>query len=138
MTAKTFLSGLALASALAIGTTASSAELRAQDRENDMTEMAAPTPTVYVQNNNALSVRVYIVGDGRREKLGTIASFATGEFELPAWFFSTYREFQLVAYQIGSRGAVITQNLFALPGDMVELLVTADLTSSRASVYRPS
>jgi hypothetical protein len=131
MTGRRFFTTFALASAVALSAAASANEARAQD--TGATERKA---TVYVENHHTSDIRVYAVSGGRTQRLGLVTSFTTSQFKLPAWFVGGGHEFRLVAYPIGARTGVATQDLDAFPGDVVEWQVRNALGLSSASVYR--
>ncbi len=99
----------------------------------DTTETIAIT--VNVVNRNWLDVRVYAVsGSGAYARLGTVTSFTTGKFQLPAWLSAANSDLELVALPIGSTQQYSSGPVLVSPGEKIEWQLENHLALSSITV----
>jgi hypothetical protein len=86
--------------------------------------------TIDVVNHHWLDVVVYVVHDGRRDRLGTATATTTTEFKLPIRVLGAGRDYRLLGDPIGSRSGVATETLHAENGEVVTWTLESDLARS--------
>ena len=87
--------------------------------------------TVQVENGHWLDVRVYAVEEGGAyDRIGTVTSFSSREFELPRWITSSATRIQLVAVPIGSTQRYAAPSVLVAAGDVIEWKLTNNLALS--------
>jgi hypothetical protein len=85
---------------------------------------------LYVDNHNLLDVRVFLLRDGQRSKIGTVPSMTKRTFWVSAAELGGAHELQLLADPIGSRDAFSTKPIPVQPGAIIEWQVEKDLRFS--------
>lgn len=102
--------------------------------ESGPTRASAPA-TIRVDNRSGFSLTVRVVTqDGNRRRLGTVGSFETAAFELPASVLSAYTRFQLTADPTGSRVRYGSDPVIIRPGNLVTWAILTDDGRSTISV----
>lgn len=95
---------------------------------------AAPIPdvgmTLYVENHNVLDVRVFLLTDGDRQKIGTVPSLSKRIFQVSVADLGGALELRLLADPIGSRDSFSTQPIPVQPGAIIEWQVEKDIRFS--------
>jgi hypothetical protein len=86
--------------------------------------------TIDIVNHHWLDVVVYVVHDGRRDRLGTATATTTTEFRLPIRMLGAGRDYRLLGDPIGSRSGVATETLHAEDGEVVTWTLESDLARS--------
>lgn len=94
----------------------------------------AALPTLKVENNNWLDVRVYLVRDGESIPLGMVTGPGTTEFRLPGMATLAGSDTQLLVLPIGGFDDYLSPILAVNPGDRVHLTVENDLALSSVVV----
>ncbi len=90
--------------------------------------------TVHVDNGNWLDMRVYAVRNGNiYDRIGTVRSFTSREFELPSWVSASNAYVQLVVVPIGSRERYAAPPIMVSAGDVIEWKLMGNLKLS--SIY---
>jgi hypothetical protein len=90
---------------------------------------------LHVNNGNWLDVRIYAVrAAGIYDRIGTVRSFTSKQFELPEWVTSTNRQLQLIVSPIGSRRRYAAPPVIVQAGDIVEWRLGTNLSNSTISV----
>ena len=90
--------------------------------------------TVHVDNGNFLDMRVYAVRNGNiYDRIGTVRSFTSREFELPSWVAASNSQVQLVVVPIGSRERYAAPPIMVSAGDVIEWKLMGNLKLS--SIY---
>jgi hypothetical protein len=106
--------------------------------------VAAPRPElgtpqanvlVTVTNQNVNDVDVFISISGVRQRLGTVVSQGTGNFEVPWDRIGPASQTQLIVSPIGGAGAYRTGSLALQPGGQVGVTVAPVLRNSTTQVY---
>ena len=91
--------------------------------------------TIQIDNGNWLDVRIYAVRNGNiYDRVGTVRSFSSREFELPRWVTATDGLLQLVVVPIGSRQRYRAPPVMVSAGDVIEWKLTNNLRHSSISV----
>ena len=75
---------------------------------------------IRVVNDNWQDMRVYVVVDGRRVRLGTVGSLATEDLKLRQSIVGPSAVVQFVAVPLGRRTASHAQRLVIFKGDVLE------------------
>jgi len=86
--------------------------------------------TLYIENHNVLDVRVFLLRDDQRQKIGTVPSLAKRTFRIPAAELGGAQEFRLLADPIGSRDSFSTDPIPVQPGAIIEWQVEKDIRFS--------
>ena len=90
---------------------------------------------VTVTNQNVNDVDVFLSLSGVRQRLGTVVSQGTGNFEVPWDRIGAAGQSQLIVSPIGSNGAYRTGSLALQPGSQVSVTVAPVLRNSTTQVY---
>jgi hypothetical protein len=100
-------------------------------------ELGTPQANVLVTvtNQNVNDVDVFISISGVRQRLGTVVSQGTGNFEVPWDRIGPASHVQLLASPIGSPGAYRTGSLALQPGSQIGVTVAPVLRNSTTQVY---
>jgi hypothetical protein len=100
-------------------------------------ELGTPQANVLVTvtNQNVNDVDVFISLSGVRQRLGTVVSQGTGNFEVPWDRIGAAGQSQLIVSPIGSNGAYRTGSLALQPGSQVGVTVAPVLRNSTTRVY---
>ena len=85
---------------------------------------------LYVDNHNLLDVRVFLLRDGQRSKIGTVPSMTKRTFWVSAAELGGAHELQLLADPIGSRDAFSTDPIPVQAGAIIEWQLEKDLKFS--------
>ena len=91
---------------------------------------AAAGMTLHVQNHNTLDMRVFLLRDGQRQKIGTVPSMTGQIFEVSAAELGGALELRLLADPIGSQDSFSTQPIPIQPGAIIEWQVEKDIRLS--------
>jgi hypothetical protein len=86
--------------------------------------------TLYVANHNLLDVRVFLLRDGQRQKIGVVPSMASRVFQVTTGELGGAYELQLLADPIGSRESFSTDPIPIQAGAIIEWQVEKDLKFS--------
>lgn len=86
--------------------------------------------TLHVQNHNTLDVRVFLVRDGQRQKIGTVPSMTGQVFEMSAAELGGALELRLFADPIGSHDSFSTQPIPIQAGATIEWQLEKDIRRS--------
>lgn len=94
--------------------------------------------TVYVSNDHSADVRVYLVRESTRIKIGTVGSNSARRFVITSAEAGTSGMLQLLAEALGSRAVAAPEALDIVPGDEVDFHIESNLKYSRllTRVYR--
>lgn len=102
--------------------------------ESSPTEATGPA-TIRVDNQSGFALTIHAVTqDGHRHRLGSMGSFDTSSFELPASVLSAYTRFQLRADPTGSRTRFDSDPVIIRPGNIVNWTILTDRGRSTVSV----
>ncbi len=82
--------------------------------------------TLYVQNHNVLDMRVFLLRDGQRQKIGTVPSMTKQTFRVSAAELGGANELRLLADPIGSRDAFSTEPIQIQVGATIEWRLERD------------
>lgn len=88
-----------------------------------------------VINHNWLDVRVYVIHDGQRTRVGLAGGSANTEMVLPWRLLGVGRDIQLYGDPIGSSEKAITEVISVQPGQFIEWLLESGLDRSTVGVY---
>lgn len=104
----------------ALGLAGAPGQATAQAGDDTTTvERVSQTIPVHVTNYNLLDVNVYVRVGGQAYRLGTVTSFGSADFVLPAAALSS-SGVQLVADPIGQRGNYASEQFYVVPGQQVD------------------
>ncbi len=100
-------------------------------------ELGTPQANVLVTvtNQNVNDVDVFLSLSGVRQRLGTVVSQGTGNFEVPWDRIGVAAQSQLIVSPIGGAGAYRTGSLALQPGSQVGITVAPVLRNSTTQVY---
>ena len=121
---------LALIGALAVAAAAMPTVAGAQgvaDRADD--QPSAGKIPVRVFNHNTLDVTVYVLAGGQAFRLGTVTSFGSASFTLPA-IAATASGLQLLADPIGQASEYATEPFTVTAGQQVDWTIENNLSHS--------
>lgn len=98
---------------------------------------AAATPSVVleVQNHNWSDIDVYVLHDGRTDRLATVTAAKDASVPIPARLLGETGVFQLVVYRIGGQDSYVSGPLSIRTGNTVQLTVESDLRRSSVGVW---
>lgn len=85
---------------------------------------------LFVDNHNFLDVRVFLLTDGDRLKIGTVPSLSKRVFRVTEADLGGALELRLLADPIGSRDSFSTQAIPVQPGAIIEWQVEKDIRFS--------
>jgi hypothetical protein len=88
-----------------------------------------------IVNHHFLDIRIYIVHDGERTRVGLVTAATTQRFILPGRMLGQSRDVVLVGEAVGSRETVRTESLVIKPGQVIEWTLETDLRRSSVGVY---
>ena len=91
--------------------------------------------TLTVNNRHWLDVSVYVLVDGQRSHVATIAATRTESYDMPARMISTGRLIVLEADPIGATRKVRTERLSVQGGQHVEWTLETGLERSSVAVW---
>lgn len=91
--------------------------------------------TIKVVNQNLQDMVVYILHDGRRDRLGNATAATTTNFEFRLRRLGAGREFALQVDPIGGRQPVRTETYLARDGALVTWTLETDLRRSTVTVF---
>ena len=97
---------------------------------SDPAPAADPGMTLDVRNHNVLDMRVFLVRDGQRLRVGTVPSMTRQVFQVSPEMLGGALQLQLVADPIGSRDAFSTPPITVETGATIEWQVENDLSFS--------
>jgi hypothetical protein len=103
-------------------------------------EEATPAPaveggmTLTIANNNVLDMRVFLVRDGYRYRIGTVSSMTTQVFQISPRMLGGAHELRLLADPIGSRDAFSTEPIPIQTGATIEWQVERDIRFSSVTL----
>lgn len=86
--------------------------------------------TLYVANHNLLDIRVYLVRDDERRKIGVVPSMVSSVFHISAAELGGAHELRLLADPIGARESFSTAPIPIQPGAIIEWQVEKNLKLS--------
>ncbi len=111
-------------------------QANAQVQTEELIEQAPDRPViVHVDNGNWLDVRVYAVRNGNiYDRIGTVNSYTSREFEMPSWVTASNDYLQLVVVPIGSRQRYTAPPVMVSAGDTVEWRLGGNLANSTIAV----
>ncbi|MFB6240807.1 MAG: hypothetical protein ABEJ46_04505, partial [Gemmatimonadota bacterium] len=84
------------------------------------------TTVARVSNDSWFNIQVYVTDQGRREQLGTVSSYQSATFEVPAGMVKTSGEIQLLADPVGSTRTYRSSPVMIGPGQVVKWTVQND------------
>ena len=88
-----------------------------------------------VTNHNYLDVVVYVLHDGQRTRVGTVAGSSSTVFFLPARLLGQGREIRLYGDAIGNDTYAVTDILVVQRGQYIEWTLETDLLRSSVGVF---
>jgi len=102
-------------------------------KSSDEVEPKAPPAVVEVTNHYALSVEVFVLANGSRQRLGLVNPGLVSRFQVSSAFLASGG----VAFQagpgVGAQPYTSTE-IFIHPGDVVDLEIAAVLFNSTATI----
>ncbi len=90
--------------------------------------------TLTIANNNVLDMRVFLVRDGYRYRIGTVSSMTTQVFQISPRMLGGAHELRLLADPIGSRDAFSTEPIPIQTGATIEWQVERDIRFSSVTL----
>lgn len=106
----------------------SMAESESAREEQDRTTVAQVT------NDSWYNIRVYVVDQGRRQQLGSVASYESTTFDLPQDMVDASGQIQMLADPVGSRTSYRSSPVLIGPGQVVRWTVQNDPSQTYASI----
>jgi len=91
--------------------------------------------TLQVTNHNFLDVRVIVLYDGQRLRMGLATGSSTQSFTIPGRLLARVHELVLLGEAIGSSDRARTELLTVHPGQRIEWTLEMDLRRSSVGVY---
>jgi hypothetical protein len=85
---------------------------------------------LYVDNHNVLDMRIFLLRDGQRQKIGTVPSMEKRVFAVSAAELGSAHELRLLADPIGARDSFSTEAIPVQPGAIIEWQVEKDIRFS--------
>lgn len=82
--------------------------------------------TLHVANNNVLDMRVFVVRDGYRYRLGNVSSMTARAFQITPKMLGGAQQLRLLADPIGSRDAFSTETIPIQAGATIDWQVERD------------
>ncbi|RMD91852.1 MAG: hypothetical protein D6813_06965 [Calditrichaeota bacterium] len=79
--------------------------------------------TVFVENQNYLDMTVYLLFGSHRVRLGTVTGLSSRLFVIPEHVLHGAQSVRLLADPVGGRISPVTQEIFLVPGDKVEMVI---------------
>jgi hypothetical protein len=125
---------LALA-ALTAGTLTTTGCATAEGLAQHENSVANRSSLVRVANNNWSDVTVYLVRPGVRARLGSVPSMTQTDLRIPPALFGTGAQMQLVAVPLASNRPYVSQNIYIIPGQRIDLRVENSINLSSFSVW---
>lgn len=107
----------------------SMAEPASADREDE----SQPT-TAQVSNESWYNISVYVVDSGRRQKLGSVSSYESASFEIPADMVNASGQIQMLADPVGSRTTYRSSPVLIGPGQVIKWTVQNNPSQTYASI----
>lgn len=89
-----------------------------------------------IENGNYLDVTVYVMPDGASHRIGQVTGASSTTLVVPRSLVPASGRFRLLVSPIGSREAYLSEDILAMPGDVVQLRVASVLRMSSWSVRR--
>lgn len=106
--------GIVMLVVASLGTACSS--LKEQTSAHQNTE-------VRVINRNWLSMEIFVADQGRRERLGRVASGKTKRFKIPAYLLASGTSIRFEMESSGPTPTVLSESLVIKPGEDVVLVI---------------
>ena len=91
--------------------------------------------TLTVENNNWQDMTVYVVRDGMKARLGSVAALGRTQFRLPDAMIGGTGELRLMADPLGSTSRFTTQPIVIMPGQRVRFRLENNVQLSSYFVY---
>jgi hypothetical protein len=88
-----------------------------------------------VENHNWSDINIYVLHDGRRDRLTTVTATKDVSMELPTKFQGEMGIFRLIVYRIGGRDSYVTDPISIRTGNTVRLTVESDLQRTSVGVW---
>lgn len=106
----------------------SMAESASAEEQEDATTVAK------VSNDSWYNIQVYVVDSGRRQQLGSVASYQSSTFEIPRDMVNTSGQIQMLADPVGSTTNYRSSPVLIGPGQVVKWTVQNDPSQTYASI----
>jgi len=132
---------LALLTTFVIAATSAAACARSHPVTNALEQSAevAAADTVPVvieiENHNWSDINVYVIHDGKKNRLTTVTATKDLSLKLPAQYQGETGTFRLVVYRIGGRDSYTTDPISIRTGNTVRLTVESKLAHSSVGVW---
>lgn len=100
----------------------------------------APAPTRWpvpltVENKSSHDLTIYVVHDGRRERLDRIEAARTETFTIPVRMIGMLGDFQLIGERPAFAGRIMTQSVSPKECDRLEWTIEAQLDHSVLAMF---
>jgi hypothetical protein len=89
---------------------------------------------IHVRNDNWLDMKIYLVRNGDRERLGTVGSFNEAMFQVETSRLRA-NDIRLFAAPIGSNATYLSPSIIVSQGQLVRLEIKNALSLSTVAVY---
>lgn len=104
-----------------------------------LSDVAADAPlepvVLEVENHNWSDINIYVLHDGRRDRLTTVTATKDVSMELPTKLQGEMGIFRLIVYRIGGRDSYVTDPISIRTGNTVRLTVESDLQRTSVGVW---
>jgi len=88
-----------------------------------------------IENHNWSDVNIFVVHDGRKNRLGTATAAKDATMIIPPQYQGDTHNFQLVLYRIGGKDSFVSQTLTSTTGNTVRLTIESKLEHSSVGVW---
>jgi hypothetical protein len=103
---------------------------------SDVEVAIPPEPVVLeVENHNWSDINIYVLHDGRRDRLTMVTAAKDVSMEFPTKLQGEMGVFRLIVYRIGGRDSYITDPISIRTGNTVRLTVESDLQRTSVGVW---
>jgi hypothetical protein len=86
-------------------------------------DVSAATTTIDIQNNDFNDVRVYVVVNGQRTRLGIAPGLKTTVFTIPRYLITSTSTLRFVADPIGGKRSPVSEQIDVSPGDQLVMVI---------------
>lgn len=107
----------------------------APEPEDIATAYVGDDLTLEVANNNWSDVIIYLIHDGRRNRLSLVTAARTTSVAIPARYVSSNGSVQIVAHRIGGNDEYVSPVVSVKMGHTVALTLESNLNRSTVGVW---
>ena len=101
----------------------------------DIDESTSGPIVLEVENHNWSDINIYVIHDGRRDRLTSVTAAKDLSMELPPQYQGEMGIFRLIIYRIGGKDSYTTDPISTRTGNTVRLTVESDLQRTSVGVW---